>query len=47
MLHFVYFDGTCAWVGSELDATNDTEVVFKSTSLDACDEFCDNYNDSL
>lgn len=47
MLHFVYFDGTSAWVGSESDATKDTKVVFKSSSLDACDDFCDNYNESL
>ena len=47
MLHFVFFDGTSAFTGSASDATEDTQVVFKSTDLDACDEFCDNYNDSL
>jgi len=47
MLHFVFFDGTSAFVGSDVDATADTQVVFKSSDLDACDEFCDDYNDSL
>lgn len=47
MLHFVYFDGTSAFVGSDFDATADTEVVFQSNNFDECCEFCDNYNDSL
>ena len=47
MLHFVFFDGTSAFVGSEVDATADTKVVFKSTDLDECFDFCDEYNDRI
>ena len=47
MLHFVYFDGTSAWVGSESDSTKDTMVVFKSLSLDKASDFADEYNENL
>ena len=47
MLHFVFFDGTSAFVGSEVDATADTKVVFKSADLDECFDFCDEYNNRI
>jgi len=47
MLHFVFFDGTSAFIGSDVDATAETEVVFKSSDFDECVDFCDDYNDSL
>ena len=47
MLHFVFFDGTSAFVGSNVDATADTKVLFKSYDLDECFEFCDNENDCI
>ena len=47
MLHFVYFDGTSAFVDDSTGMTSETEVVFKSSDFDECCEFCDNYNESL
>ncbi len=46
-LHYVLFDGTCAFVGDYNDINNDTEIVFKSNSFYECSEFCDNYNDGI
>ena len=42
MLHFVLFDGTTAFVGSDVDNTSDTEVLFKSYDFDEACDFCDN-----
>ena len=42
MLHFVFFDGTTAFVGSDVDNTSDTEVLFKSYNFDEACDFCDN-----
>jgi hypothetical protein len=52
-LHYVIFDGSSAYVVDEQDMLNvtrkdvDTEVVFKSMSLDKASDFADEYNDSL
>lgn len=43
-IHYVYFDGTSAFVDDETGATDETEVLFQSSDIHACDEFCDAYN---
>ena len=47
MLLFVYFDGTSAFVGSDIDATDDTEVLFSSYDLDECFDFCEEENERI
>ena len=47
MLHFVYFDGTSAWTGDASDATSETEVLFKSTDVEECFNFEDEYNEHV
>ena len=47
MVHYVIFDGTSAFVGDLSDAKSDCEILFKSIRLDACDDFCDDYNESI
>lgn len=47
MLHFVYFDGTSAFVGSDIDATDDTEVLFSSYDLEECFDFCEEENERI
>ena len=47
MMSFVYFDGTTAFIGSDVDASADTTVLFKSYDFDKCCEFCDNENDLI
>lgn len=42
MLHLVLFDGTTAFVGSDVDNTSETEVLFKSYDFDEACDFCDN-----
>lgn len=44
MMSFVYFDGSSAFVGSDVDATNETTVLFKSFDFDECCDFCENEN---
>ena len=47
MMSFVYFDGTSAFIGSDVDATADTEVLFKSFDFDECCDFCDEVSDRI
>jgi len=42
MLHLVLFDGTTAFVGSDVDNTSETKVLFKSYDFDEACDFCDN-----
>lgn len=43
--HYVYFDGTSAFVGGIEDKTEDTEILFESYLIDECDDFCDYTNE--
>lgn len=51
--HYVIFDGTSAYVVDEQDMLHitktdkDTEVIFKSMSLDKADDFANDYNSKL
>ena len=52
-IHYVIFDGSSAYVTDEQEMLyitskdKDTEVVFKSMSLDKASNFADDYNDRL
>lgn len=46
MAHAVFFDGTSYFVESaNFQVDSDTEIVFRSSNLDLCDQKCDELND--
>ena len=45
--HFVYFDGTSHWVGSEYDNHEDYTVIYDSYDLEECQEVADEANKYL
>ena len=46
VMNAVFFDGTSYFVDSvNLTVDSDTEIVFKSNSIDLCKDKCDTLND--
>lgn len=47
-MHYVYFDGTSYWVGSEDEVIDsDTKIVFKSNNFDECSRKADEWNEEV
>ena len=45
--HFVYFDGTSAWIDGPGLEDNDTSILLEAEDFESACKYCDDYNDRI